>query len=63
MKVITKLLLTAIMIASTLFSYGQNLEKFFDNGEYGFKDSTGRVVVEAKYDWTYDFSEGLAKVD
>ena len=60
---LTKVFLTALLVASTLFSFGQNLEKFqADNGKYGFKDSTGKVVVEAKYDDVYDFSKGLAKV-
>ena len=64
MKIATKLFLTVLMIASTLFSYGQNLEKFkSDDGKYGFKNSTGKVVVEAKYDNAYDFHEGLALVE
>jgi hypothetical protein len=32
------------------------------NSKWGFIDKTGRVVIEAKYPWVDDFSEGLAAV-
>ena len=45
---------------------GDNLERFKDeNGKHGFKDKeTGKVVIEAKYDRIYPFTEeeGLAAV-
>ena len=33
-----------------------------DGNKYGYKDSTGKVIVTPKYDLAYDFSEGLAAV-
>ena len=46
MKNITKVFLTALMIASTLFSYGQNLEKFeATNGKQSDKE-----VIPVVYD-------------
>jgi hypothetical protein len=33
------------------------------SGKYGFKDkATGNIIIQAKYDYTYSFSEGLATV-
>ena len=32
-----------------------------DNGKWGFKDETGKVVIEAKYDAVKSFWEGLAE--
>jgi len=58
-----QLLLTAVLLASTLFSFGQELKMFKENGKWGYKDSIGNVVVAAKYDYINSFSEGLAKVE
>ncbi|MCB0708408.1 MAG: WG repeat-containing protein [Chitinophagaceae bacterium] len=33
-----------------------------DNGKYGFKDESGKIIIEPKYDLAWDFSEGLAMV-
>jgi len=43
---------------------GKNLERFNENGKFGFKDKeTGEVVIKAIYDDVAgSFSEGLAKV-
>ncbi|PZP50292.1 MAG: hypothetical protein DI598_05880 [Pseudopedobacter saltans] len=46
------------------YSNAQKLEKT-KNSEcncYGFKDSIGKLVIEYKYDYAGDFSEGLAHV-
>lgn len=32
------------------------------NGKYGYKDQSGKVIVEPIYDFAYEFSEGLAGV-
>ena len=41
----------------------QQLVAYEENGKYGMKDgTTGKVVMEAKYDEIYTFSEGLAMV-
>ena len=42
--------------------YAQELEKFKEDGKWGFRDVAGNVVVPAKYDEAGDFSEGLAPV-
>lgn len=34
-----------------------------DNGKYGFKDETKKVIIEAKYSYAFDFTEDLAAVD
>ena len=36
--------------------------KVYLNGKWGFIDETGREICPCKYDWIYDFCEGLAKV-
>jgi hypothetical protein len=33
------------------------------NGKYGYIDKAGKKIVPYKYDFAYDFSEGLAKVE
>jgi len=40
----------------------QGLVRFKKGGKYGFKDQTGKIIVEAKYDDAYDFIEGAAQV-
>lgn len=32
------------------------------NGKYGFIDRHGEIVIEPKYDWVEEFSDGLARV-
>ena len=40
-----------------------SLEPFKDaNGKYGFKNKSGEIVVQAKYQDAFAFSEGLAAV-
>ncbi|MFI5136001.1 MAG: WG repeat-containing protein, partial [Chitinophagales bacterium] len=44
-------------------SYAQQLIAYEDSGKYGIKDVTsGKIVLLAKYDEIYTFSEGLAMV-
>ncbi len=33
-----------------------------DNGNYGYKDKAGRIVIPAKFESAWEFSEGLARV-
>jgi len=40
----------------------RELVKFKQNGKWGFKDESGRVVIEPKYDYVTVHSEGLARV-
>ena len=63
MKNLTKNLLTILLTVSTIFSFGQNLIEFQDkNNNWGFKDSTGNVVIKPIYDDVLNFSEGFALV-
>lgn len=44
--------------------YAQTLVPFEgNNGKWGYKDKTGKVVIELKYDFATSFSEGLASVN
>lgn len=54
------ILITCLVIACTA-AIGQPLTKFeAGNGKIGFKDSTGAIVVQAKYDEVSDFTKGFA---
>ncbi|MBF7048142.1 WG repeat-containing protein, partial [Campylobacter volucris] len=33
------------------------------DNKWGFIDKNGKLIIEAKYDNAYDFSEGLARVE
>ena len=56
-------LLTLTLCLGSFFGFTQDLVSYKDeNGKYGYKDSTGNVLVEPKYDDAYDFSEGLGPV-
>ncbi len=51
------------MLTSPVFA--QNYERRFpihENGSWGYIDITGKVVIEPQFDYTHDFSEGLAAV-
>ena len=39
-----------------------NYERFYQNDKFGFKDENGNIVIPAKYNFAYSFSEGLAMV-
>lgn len=39
------------------------LYKFYKGGKWGYKDESGKVVIEPLYDEAYNFSEGLAGVE
>lgn len=54
------LILIGLLIGTC--GYAQELEKFSEDGKYGFRDTNGKVIVPAKYDGVEKFSEGLAKV-
>ncbi|MDP5172650.1 MAG: WG repeat-containing protein, partial [Bacteroidia bacterium] len=56
--------------SATAISAEQSLETWpasegrirFRDGDFGFQDSTGKVVVSAQYEVASDFSQGLARV-
>jgi len=62
------LLLSFILIIFIILSQPVNLfpvqikEPNDENFKYGFMDKTGKIVIEPKYDYVTDFSEGLAGV-
>ena len=35
---------------------------YYEGGKWGFIDKTGKVVIPPQFDWTMEFSEGLAAV-
>ena len=60
----TKTLFTiCLLLLGTIVLQAQDLKPFkADNGKYGYKDPNGKIIVQPKYDFAYDFSEGLAGV-
>ena len=61
----TKTIFTiCLLLLGTMALQAQELKYFRDNyGKYGYKDQSGKIVVEPKYDRAYNFSEGLAMVE
>lgn len=57
-----KIILSLLIAVVGYTAQAQELTSFEKNGKWGFKDTTGNVAIPAKYDKTYDFSEGLAQV-
>ena len=52
-----------LMLIGAMTLQAQDLKPFkADNGKFGYKDENGKVIVAPKYDFAYDFSEGLARV-
>lgn len=46
-----------------MFSFRNGLAAIGDfNSNYGFIDRTGAMVIEARFQFTYGFTEGLAAV-
>lgn len=67
MKTIKKGILWIAALAILLTGNGisaaaQQLTSFEKKGKYGFKDETGKIVIEAKYKFAKQFSEDLAAV-
>ena len=42
--------------------YGQQLQNFEEAGKYGFRDEQGKVVIPARYQNVFDFSNDIARV-
>ena len=59
MKKIQITLLGLLLCAS---GFAQGVEAFSEDQKWGFRDSSGSVVVSPKYDEVYIFSEGLITV-
>ena len=57
-----RIYITLIGLLICAGGYAQGMEMFSEGGKWGFRDSSGNVVVPAKYDAINDFSEGLIAV-
>jgi hypothetical protein len=63
MKKIVFLIILFSLFINSIDGLGQNLRpKTGQNGKYGFVDNTGKEMTPFKYDWVYEFSEGLGRV-
>lgn len=51
-----------MMCLMTIALSAQNLTAFESIAKWGYKNSSGKVVIPAKYDYAEDFSEGFAAV-
>ena len=47
---------------SSRYMPSENLERFYQNGLYGYRTDSGKVVINPKYPDAGDYSEGLAPV-
>ena len=54
--------LAILLTGNGISATAQKLTSFEKKGKYGFKDETGKVVIEAKYKYVKQFSEDLAAV-
>lgn len=58
-----RILFLTFNILISFLIFAQDLHFFKDvNGKYGFKDNNEDIIISAKYDDAYVFSEGLAAV-
>ena len=64
MKTITHLLFSFFIYSNLIFAQDsyKPLFKIYENGLYGYIDSTGAVIIPPKYKGAGEFSEGLAPV-
>ena len=67
MKILTRHLLVAFLFFATSMAYGDEASSkprvLFPvdvEGKYGYIDKTGQIVIEPKFNYAEDFSEGLA---
>lgn len=56
-----KRLFTLLLITTVVLSWQQQKPRKKD-GKYGYIDSTGKFVIEPRFNWAGEFSEGLARV-
>ena len=54
---------TAQQPAEDSSTEGVDYTSFSENDKWGYKDKNGKIVIPAKYDFAYNFSEGLAAVE
>lgn len=65
MKKIKKFLGVLALIYLSQTALSQQLISFFDTGKtknYGFKNAQGKVIIAPKYEFVYEFREGMAAV-
>ena len=58
----TKVCIVIVGLLISVSGYGQELEKFSENGKFGFRDKSGNIIIPAKYVGAAGFSEDLAVV-
>ena len=59
---VTVFIILSLLAATDAASSG-DLVPFENAGKWGFKDASGKIVIEAKYDEVGEFSSGLAPVN
>ena len=67
-KIFRSLLIAILVLLSALWTYGQSVQSpprlrpIQQNGKWGYIDSTGKIVIEPRFAWAEEFSEGLVAV-
>src|SRR2546421_11859187 len=65
-KISHSLLIAFVIFWPATWVYGQSgqpaprLRPIQQNGKWGYIDGTGKVVIEPRFSWAEEFSEGLA---
>ncbi|HZW63422.1 MAG TPA: WG repeat-containing protein [Flavobacteriaceae bacterium] len=55
---------TCLLLLGTMALQAQELKYFRDNfGKYGYKDQSGKIIVEPKYDMAFTFMNGVAPIN
>lgn len=57
-----KIILSLFTLVLSFPLSAQNLYPFEEEGKFGFKDETGKIIVQAKFENVRSFSEGMAGV-
>ena len=58
-----KQLILCFLLMAGFTTQAQKLKSFKDaSGKYGYKDNSGKIIIQPKYDYAWSFSEGLGRV-
>lgn len=57
-----RILICLCLVAVTLGGMAQNLNRFYENGKVGYRNTSGETVVDAHFDAGSEFQEGFAIV-
>ncbi len=63
MKSLIRIVFVLVFVSVISILNAQDLKIVAKNGKHGFKDRSGKVVIDYKFDYAFDFSEGLARVE